>query len=441
MEEGKKNKVSIAVIAVVLIVFIAIFQVYMAFEKRSYMHSEELLADSFSVVEVSMEDEDQTYYVNDQEIIFNQLVQGLETATFKPTKQTSNNPDYIIRMYNESLQVETTITVFPNQQMQVNDQMFNVEEANLTSFEDILLKNQYKIIFNDFDDFATYMHEKITESGMFAETNQEWAEVIALARIAQEMEVDLIEMGLLFFAPTKEVAEQLIAYGVTSYDNYGFLIQAVIQERIDVAKVLLESDTGADPSNRIIGEPSPIVIAKLNEDDEMVDLLLNYEFEDEYVNPKHIEQAQNIVDFKSKDLEEVMTDLERGVLPGVDFQIPTSSQEIMKIWGDYTEGEEHSILSYNRHSFWRAIDLYKDGKDRDYDDIYAYMYQPSSYEAGKIIDIKETLGEPDDMFINNGVSELIYDFGDYRLSFTADSEGDVWNISYYYEEDEEVFEE
>lgn len=129
MEKGKKNKVSIAVIAVVLIVFIGIFQVYMAFEKRSYKHSEELLADSFSVVEVSMEDEDQTYYVNEKEVIFEQLVQGLETATFKPTKQTPKNPNYIIRIYNESLQVETIITVFPNHQMQVNDQMYHVENA------------------------------------------------------------------------------------------------------------------------------------------------------------------------------------------------------------------------------------------------------------------------------------------------------------------------
>lgn len=438
--ENNKRTKSIIGIVIVLIVFIGIFQGYMAFEKKSYKYSEELLANSYSVVEVSMEDDEDTYYVRDEQVIFKLLEKGLHAAIFKPTKQTPKNPQYIIRIYNESLQVETTITVFPNNQMQVNGDIYNVEEADLSAFEEALFKETYEVKMETFNDFATYMYEKVIEEGTFAEENQQWAEIIAVSRIAQEMEVDLTGIDLLMYAPTKEVAEQLIAYGVAGYNDYGFLIQAVIQERVEVAEVLLESGTGTDPSNRIIGEPSPIVIAKLNEDDEMVDLLLNYEFEDEYVDPKHIEQAQNVVVFKGKDAEEVITDLERGVLPGVDFQIPTTSKEIKKVWGDYTGDEEDPTLSYNRHMFWRAIDLYKDRKDEKYNDIHAYTYQFIAGEKMRTADILEILGEPADRNINEGIFELLYEFGDYRLNLIVDSEGYVWNMTYMYENIENGYE-
>lgn len=436
-KEKKGNKTTIAIIAIVCVLCIGVFQIYMVFEKKSYKQSEELLSDSFSVLEVSMEDEEQTYYVNDTEVIFDQLVQGLESATFKPTKQTPKNPTYIIRIYNESLQVETTIAMFTNDQMQVNNQMYNVEEANLTLFEDAIFKEKYEVTFNDFEGFATYMYEQVTERGIFAEENQAWAETIALARIAQEKEVDLSDIDLLFIAPTKEVAEQLIAYDMTGTDELPYLLEAVNQERVEVAEVLLENNIGIESDTQLQQGPSPVIVAKMNEDNAMVDVLLRYGFEDEFVDPEHIEQAQKVVDFRNKDSDSVIEGLEKGSLPGIDFQIPTSSQEIIKVWGDYTGDEDHSILSYNRHAFWRITSL---DKDRESDDIFAYMYQFSPNEMEEIVDMKEILGEPYDMFINDGVSELMYVFGDYSLSFIVDSDGYVWNMSYSYEEDREVYE-
>src|SRR5699024_5018493 len=218
---------------------------------------------------------------------------------------------------------------------------------------------------------------------------------------------------------------------------FQYLLEAVNQERVEVAEVLLENNIGIESDTLLQQGPSPVIVAKMNEDNAMVDVLLRYGFEDEFVDPEHIEQAQKVVDFHDKDSDSVIEGLEKGSLPGIDFQIPTSSQEIIKVWGDYTGDEDHSILSYNRHAFWRITSL---DKDRESDDVFAYMYQFSSNEMEKIVDMKEILGEPDDMFIRDDVSELMYVLGDYSVSFIVDSEGYVWNMSYSYEGDREVYE-
>lgn len=329
-KEKRQKKSPIVIVAICIGVFFGAFQMYMFHEEKSYIYATDFI-ETTTVIEVSMEEEEGTYYVSHQQDIFDQLLQGLDSATFKPTNQTPKNPQYTIRMYNESLQVETTVSVFSNEQMEINDEFYNVDEGNIKLFEEAMFTKENEVILHTYNEFSAIISNKLFHVGWVSEEDHDWAEVIALVRIAKDKKVDLTSMNLLHIAPTREVAERLIAYEMIEPYDYTTLMEAVQLERLGVAKVLLEHGIGISPDNTLIGNPSPMVVAKLNEDREMVDLLLSYGFEDEYVDPKHIERAQNVIQFKGEDSEEVKAGLKRENCQELIFKYQPLRKRLLKL--------------------------------------------------------------------------------------------------------------
>lgn len=95
--------------------------------------------------------------------------------------------------------------------------------------------------------------------------------------------------------------------------------------------------------------------------------------------------------------------------------------------------EENSNLRVNRHSFYRMIDVHSENEDQDYDDVFAYMYEFHTGQLPRIGDIQELLGDPDEMYINRGIREIEYAYGEYSLNFIIDDHGNVRNVYYYHE--------
>lgn len=405
----------------------------MKIDRKSHKQVDDLINHSFSAIEGSQANEEFEFYISDQKELFNKLVQGLQGAILKPTKQTPATSLYTVHIYDESLELATTLVVRGNNQIEVNEDLYVVDDPALDSFEDSLFSKEHRLVLRDYQGIVTHMYEAVFKGATVSEQNSDWAEVIALARIARDIEVDLAEMELLSVAPTTEVAEQLIFYGITGSVHESALIEAIRNERYDVAEVLLEHEIGLSYDFALESVISPVAVAKLNQADEMVSLLLTYGFEDVSVDPKHIEAAQQTIDFESEDPEKIMEHLTEGMVPGIDITLPVSTKEIMEKWGDYTSNEWESALNYRRHYFFRLMDLHRENKNRDDLDVFGYMYEVPADEPIHQDEITQVLGEPDFVEEFEFMSEMGYTFGKYGLTVSMELDGHIRYVHYYYE--------
>ncbi len=438
--ENKKriNRRQIIQLSILMIVFLVVFQLYVVVERKSYKQVDDVITPSFSAIEGSKEDEEHEFYISNQKEVFDQLITGLDRATFKPSNRIPANPLYQLHLYNESLEVATTIIVRENNQMEVNEVLYAVDGMDLSSFEREMFSEEHAFTLQYYEDFTSALN-KIYEGPVFEKSNHEWAEVIAFVRIADEINVDLNDIGLLSIVPTKEVAEQLITYGMTEWVIDSPFLVAVLNELPEVAEVFLENGIGIENNQLLEKSVSPVALAKLNEDEKMVDLLLSYGFEDVSVEPEHIKAVRQVVDFESEDPEEMIKNLEDGKLPGLHFRLPLAANEIIDMWGDdYIRYEDAPYLFYNYHHFFADYSTDTRKLELDAMEVIEYIYQfPPEIILHKdtVMQVLGQHGEIYEYMDGKEYGSLWYSFGEYDLSLPFDKDGYIHYLNYSYEGD------
>lgn len=432
------NRQQIKWLTMLIIVFLVVFQIYITMERKSYKQVEDVISPSFSAIEGSKEDEEHEFYISNQKELFDQLITGLDQAAFKPTKRTLANPLYQLYLYDESLKVATTIIVRENNQMEVNGLLYTVDWLDLDSFERAMFSEEHAFTLQYYEDFTAPLY-KIYEGPTIEKNNHEWAEVIAFVRIADEINVDLSDIGLLSMAPTKEVAEQLITYGITESEFGSPFLAAVLNELPEVAEVFLENGIGIENIQHLERNIFPVALAKLNEDEETVNLLLSYGCEDVHVEPEHIKAVRQTVDFESEEPGEVIKNLEEGKLPGLHFRLPLPAKEIIDMLGeDYIRYEDAPYLFYNYHHFFADYTNHTRKLELGSMEITGYTYQFPSVILPHKDTVMQVLGEHGEGYEYMDGKEygsLWYSFGEYDLTLPFDTNGYIHYLHYSYEGD------
>ncbi len=428
MGQGKKLKLIRMLVLVALItLFIIAFQIYKVVEKRPHIQFTEAVDDSIVFIqgELLKDEAEPNYYLYDNETVIKQQLTSMNNIILKPTKLSPSEPRYILHGFNTEYDLSTSMIIYDNDIIEINDVVYQAKDMQFGYLLDEIFSLERLFIFENSNNLDSFIVNRKNDSYVIG--RNDWIAILAAVRIAQKEDI-LLDNGseILSIAPNETIAQKLIDYGVNSKEGYlgvPILFVPVMFQRVEVARVLIENGADLNETLPIEDYPSLIEIAKLNDDEEMIELLQLSGTVDIHISNKLMQAVQGKVDFFAEPPKEVITQIENGRLPGVHMSLPYTFQEIQENWNEQESFRPGFQINYLTHIFHPNDANHVE--DALYES-YTYIFLPE--ERFHINEVDTILGKN----FTEDPGLKMYQFSPYILSLMYDDEGMVYELEYNY---------